>query len=80
MGATIIQARPGPIPWSKMHEWCDRAGCHQIDRDFIIPLVMALDREMITQWHAQQRRGMTASPDHMASKLARWEVDDGDEV
>lgn len=72
MGAMLIQSRPCPIPWSAMHAWCDRARCAQIDREFIVPLVMALDRELIAHWQRQQKAAQNAAPP-AESKLARWD-------
>lgn len=75
MGAVIIQSRPCPIPWSAMHAWCDRARYVSIDRDFIVPLIMALDRELIAHWHRQQRASQAVSAAPTESKLARWEAE-----
>lgn len=79
MGGTIIQAKPGLIPWSKAHEWCDRARYGESDREFIVTLVAALDREYLADWARRQTKQKFEPPD---DKLSRWDrmEDDGGEV
>lgn len=72
MGGTVIQSRPGPIPWSKMQEWCDRAGCNSEDRDYIVPLIVAIDQEYIAHCNAKQAAQM--APQTLDDKLARWDA------
>lgn len=73
MGATVIQSRPGSIPWSKMQEWCDRSGCD--DRDFVIPLIVCLDEAYIAHWNAKQSAEISShKPQTLDDKLARWDA------
>ena len=71
MGGTIITARPLSIPWSAIHAWCDRARCTADDREFIRPLVAALDQEFLADWARKQNKTPTQS---LADKVARWEA------
>jgi hypothetical protein len=78
MGGTIIQAKPGLIPWSKTHEWCDRARYGESDREFIVVLVAALDKEFLADWARRQTKQKFEPPD---DKLSRWDrMEDGGEV
>ncbi len=71
MGGTIIQARPGPIPWTAVQTWCDRARCTAEDREFVTPLVIALDREFLADWDRRQGK---PPPTSIEDKIARWDA------
>lgn len=53
MGAVRIYSRPQPIPWSAVQAWCDRAGLEADDREFLVVLVAAMDREYLT-WRGEK--------------------------
>lgn len=75
MGATIIKLRPGPIPWSAIQAWCDRARCTIDDREFTVPLILAIDRAYLA-WMAAQDSASGERVQTPEDKLARWDRED----
>lgn len=75
MGGMSISAQPGPIPWSKRQEWCDRNGCDEEQREFVLGCVEALDAAFLAHWRSRQ--GMAGVPEQsMDDKIARWDAAD----
>lgn len=75
MGATVIQPKPGPIPWSKINEWCDRRKSDDDEREFVFQLVVHLDQEFLAHWnakHSEQMAGPAPGKQSKHEKLARW--------
>lgn len=50
MGVMKLLSKPRPIPWTAIQTWCDRAWLGAEDREMVVVLVGALDREYIAWW------------------------------
>lgn len=75
MGGMMVQSRPLPLPWALIQQWCDRAGCSEDMREFVLDCVRAVDRAFLDDWNAEQKRGAPSAENSVAVKAARWDAE-----
>ncbi|MCP1271213.1 hypothetical protein NKW56_11390 [Acetobacter cerevisiae] len=50
MGGTVIEGRPGVIPWSAVERWAAHYGLSQAEMALLDRVILAMDGIYLTHW------------------------------
>lgn len=53
MGGTLIEGRPGAIPWSVIRQWAEHHGLSQAEMALLDRVILAMDGVYLEHWAEQ---------------------------